>query len=117
MPATNRSSCLTVSSVRVSARTAKARVKRKTPTITRMTLSRSRVVAMMRGVYWPPATWIATSSEPNVKTMNERLSVMKVCSWSRAPCTERPRNDTDSEAQPFSTSQLPSALTPRWNTA
>ncbi len=117
MPATSTSSCLTVSSIRVSTRTAKARVKRKMPTIVRMTLSRSRVVAMMRGVYWPPATWIATSSEPKVKTMNEMLRVMKSSSWTRAPVTDRPRNDTDSEAQPFSTSQLPSALTPRWNTA
>ena len=43
-----------------------------------MTLSRSSVVAMTRGVYWPLATWIATSSEPNVKTTKERLSVMTV---------------------------------------
>ena len=54
----------------------------------RMTLSRSSVVAMMRGVYWPPATWIATSSEPNVKTRNERFIVMKVSSSVRAPVTD-----------------------------
>ena len=33
---------------------------------------------MMRGVSWPPATWIATSSEPNVKTMNDSVSVIVV---------------------------------------
>ena len=117
MPATSRSSCFTVSSIRVSTRTAKARVNTNMPTIARMTLSRSSVVAMMRGVYWPPATWIATSSEPKVKTMNERLRVMKSSSWTFAPVTERPRKDTDSEAQPRSTSQVPNALTARWNSA
>ncbi len=45
------------------------------PTIQRMTLSRSSVVAMMRGVYWPPAIWMATSSEPNVNTRNDRFMV------------------------------------------
>ena len=38
-----------------------------------MTLSRSSVVAMMRGVYCPLATWIATSSEPKVKTTNDSV--------------------------------------------
>ena len=50
-----------------------------------MTLSRSSVVAIMRGVYWPLATWMATSSEPNVKTTNERLSVMTVLASALAP--------------------------------
>ena len=45
--------------------------------MTRMALSRSSVVAMMRGVYWPPATWIATSSEPKVKTRNDSFIVIE----------------------------------------
>ena len=41
------------------------------PTVNRIPLSRSSVVAMIRGVYCPPATWIATSSEPKVNTRKE----------------------------------------------
>ena len=41
-------------------------------------LSRSNVVAMIRGVSWPPATWIATSSDPKVNTRNESVSVIVV---------------------------------------
>ena len=40
-----------------------------------MTLSRSSVVAMIRGVYCPLAIWIATSSEPKVKIMSDSVSV------------------------------------------
>ena len=51
----------------------------------RMTLSRSNVVAMMRGVYCPPATWMATSSEPKVNTMKERLKVSTALNIVLAP--------------------------------
>ena len=55
-----------------------------------MTLSRSSVVAMMRGVYWPLATWIATSSEPKVKTMNDRENVMTALNIAFAPSIPSP---------------------------
>ena len=42
---------------------------------------------MIRGVSWPPATWIATSSEPNVNTRNDRASVMTV--WYSACAPDR----------------------------
>ena len=45
---------------------------------------------MMRGVSWPLAIWIATSSEPNVKTTNESVSVMMVWNSVWAPATPRP---------------------------
>ena len=48
------------------------------PTLYRTTLSRSSVVAMMRGVSCPPAICTATSSEPKVKTRNDSVSEMMV---------------------------------------
>ena len=48
------------------------------PTVYLTTLSRSKVVAMIRGVICPLATCIATSSEPNVKTTNDRFAVTTV---------------------------------------
>ena len=57
---------------------AKSRVKVKRPTVKRMELSRSNVVAMILGVNCPPATWMATRREPKVKTMNVSVSVMIV---------------------------------------
>jgi len=54
-------------------------------------LSRSRVVAMMRGVYCPLATWIATSSEPKVNTRKDKFAVMMVSSVVRAPLIDNPR--------------------------
>ena len=45
-------------------------VKVNKPTVKRMTLFRSSVVAMIRGVSCPLATWIATINELKVKTMN-----------------------------------------------
>ena len=50
---------------------------------------------MTRGVYWPLATWIATRSEPNVKTTKERLSVMTVLQRALAPSIPR-----SNQAQP-----------------
>ena len=67
-------------------------MKTKQPTVNRITLSRSSVVAMIRGVYCPPATWIATSSEPNVKTRNERFIVTTVSSMRPRPAMGRPKN-------------------------
>ena len=55
-----------------------------------MTLSRSSVVAMMRGVYCPLATWIATSSEPKVKTTNDSVSVMTALVSAFAPSSPSP---------------------------
>ena len=60
------------------------------PTLPRTTLSRSSVVAMMRGVSWTPATWIATSSDPNVNTTNESVSVIVVWYSACAPETDSP---------------------------
>ncbi len=54
------------------------RVKTKSPTLNRTTLSRSSVVAIIRGVSWPLATWMATSKDPNVKTRNDSASEMTV---------------------------------------
>ena len=88
-------------------------MKTKTPTVVRMALSRSSVVAMMRGVYWPPATWIATSNEPKVKTRNDRLSVMSVSSNDRAPASGSAWNEVASLVQPRSTIQAPMACTTR----
>ena len=48
---------------------AKRSVKINNPTVKRMTLSRSSVVAMIRGVSCPLAICMATSREPKVKTM------------------------------------------------
>ncbi len=55
-----------------------------------MTLSRSSVVAMMRGVYCPLATWIATNSEANVKTSNDSVSVMTALESALAPSSPSP---------------------------
>ena len=63
---------------RSSAMTAKISENTNRPTLYRTTLSRSSVVAMIRGVSWPPAICMATSSEPNVKTRNDSVSVMTV---------------------------------------
>jgi hypothetical protein len=43
---------------------------------------RSKVVAITRGVSWPPATWIATSNDPNVNTIKDKVIVVTV--WSMA---------------------------------
>ena len=88
--ATSVTSCGTTSTVRLSALTANSSVNMFRPTVYLITRSRSSVVAMMRGVSWPLAIWIATSSEPNVKTTNESVSVMSV--WNRvwAPSTPSP---------------------------
>ena len=51
---------------------AKSSVKTNNPTVRRMTLLRSNVVAIIRGVSCPLATWIATSNEPKVNTIKER---------------------------------------------
>ena len=40
---------------------------------------------MILGVSCPPATWIATSSEPNVNTRNDSVSVMTVWYSPAAP--------------------------------
>ena len=45
----------------------------------------------MRGVYCPLATWIATSSEPKVKTRKDMFAVMTVSSVARAPLIDRPK--------------------------
>ena len=91
-------------------------VKTKQPTVNRITLSRSSVVAMIRGVYCPPATWIATSSEPNVKTRNERLIVTTVSSRDRAPAMGRARNDAVASSRPVRRSQAPMPSVVAWNT-
>jgi hypothetical protein len=68
-----------VESGRETAPMAKSIVNTKSPTVPRMTLSRNSVVAMIRGLSCPLATWIATSIDPKVKTRNESVSVMMVC--------------------------------------
>ncbi len=70
--------------------TASSSVKTNSPTLTRTTLSRSSVVAITRGVSWPPAIWMATSSEPKVKTRNDSDSVMTVWYIVVAPDTPSP---------------------------
>ncbi len=60
------------------------------PTEYLITRSRSSVVAMMRGVSCPLAIWIATSSDPNVKTTNESVSVMMDWNSVWAPATASP---------------------------
>ena len=108
--------CRISSSIRDNTRSAKTIVKTKQPTVNRITLSRSSVVAMIRGVYWPPATWMATSSEPNVNTRKERFSVITVSSIDRAPGMDRPKYEVSWSSRPVRTSQLPMALVIRWNT-
>ena len=54
--ATNRVNWLTSVSVLLDAPMANSIVKTNSPTLYRTTLSRSKVVAMMRGVIWPLAT-------------------------------------------------------------
>ncbi len=51
---------------------------------------RRSVVAMIRGVSWPPATWIATRSEPNVNTRNDKVSVITVWYSAVAPVGSSP---------------------------
>ncbi len=53
---------------------------------------------MTRGVICPPATWIATSSEPNVNTRNASVSEMTVWSIACAPDTASPPNSHPSQA-------------------
>ena len=91
-------------------------VKTKQPTVNRITLSRSSVVAMIRGVYCPPATWIATSSEPNVKTRNERFSVITVSSMVRAPVHRKAQERRLPSSRPVRRSQPPMAYVIHWNT-
>jgi hypothetical protein len=79
----------TVSSIRATVPMANNRVMRNRPTVNRMTLSRNKVVAMIRGVSWPLAIWMATISEPNVKTINESVSVMIVCRAVSVPAVDR----------------------------
>lgn len=55
-------------------------VSRNSATMLRTVLSRSRIVAMIRGVIWALATWIATSSELKAKTMNDSTAPTKT--WS-----------------------------------
>ncbi len=69
---------------------ANSSVKTFRPTVYLMTRSCSRVVAMMRGVSWALAIWSATSSDPNVKTMNESVSVKIVWNSASAPATLSP---------------------------
>ena len=66
------------------------KVKTKYPTVKRILLSRKSVVAMIRGVYCPPATWMATSRELKVNTIKERFVVTIVSSSDRAPAISRP---------------------------
>ena len=72
IPVIRSFSCRTVSSRVDSAPGPQRAGKTKRPTVKRMTLSFSSVVAMIRGVYCPLATCTATSREPKVKTMKER---------------------------------------------
>ncbi len=69
-------------------------VKMNRPTVKRMTLLRSSVVAMIRGVSCPLATWIATRSDPKVKTMNEIVSVSTVFRASDVPAGVAPNQGT-----------------------
>jgi len=100
----------TVSTIFVSTRSAKTRVNTKQPMVNRITLSRSSVVAMIGGVYCPPATWIATSSEPHVKTSNERFNVITVSSNDRAPAIGRPRYAVVASSRPVRRSQSSTAV-------
>ena len=59
--------------------------KQNSPTMLRMTLSRSSAVTMMRGVNCPLAICTATSSEPKVKTRNDRCSVISISIAESAP--------------------------------
>src|SRR3954447_2161330 len=58
----------------------KLKVSTNSATIQRMVLSRSSVVAMMRGVSCALAIWIATSSELKAKTMKETVDATSPCS-------------------------------------
>ena len=53
-----------------------------------MALSRSSVVAMIRGVSWPLATWMATIIEPKVNTVNAIDEAMIVRHRERALLVE-----------------------------
>ena len=88
--ATNETISCTFLSRRSSAITAKTSVKTKRPTLYLTTLSRKSVVAMIRGVNCPPAIWIATNSEPNVKTRNDSVSVITVWYSDWAPDMPKP---------------------------
>jgi len=76
-------------SARWSAISAMISVKTNKPTLKRTTLSRRSAVAMIRGVSWALATWIATSSDPNVNTRNESASVTTVWNIACAPSSAR----------------------------
>ena len=67
------------------------------------------MVAMTRGVYCPPATWIATSKDPNVNTRKDSDSVTIVSSPERAPDNENPNSAFTRLMCPASTSQSPAA--------
>ena len=90
IPVRNTPTSSTAAPCRLSPVTAKTSVKTDRPTLYRTTLSRSSVVAMIRGVSCPPATWIATSSEPNVNTRNDSVSVMTVWYNDCAPAGSNP---------------------------
>ena len=53
---------------------------------------------MIRGVSWPPATWIATSSEPNVNTRNDKVNVITVWYSAVAPAGSSPPRRQRSQA-------------------
>ena len=55
---------------------AKSSVKMNNPAVFRIVLSRSSMVAIIRGVSCPLATWIATSIDPNVKTTKASVNEM-----------------------------------------
>jgi hypothetical protein len=63
-----------VSCARASVPTLKASVSTNNAMMSRMVLSRSSVVAMMRGVSWALAIWIATSSELKANTMKATVA-------------------------------------------
>ena len=76
--------------------TANIMLKVNSPTVNLMTLFRSSVVAINRGVSWPLATWITISSDPNVKTMKAVVRVSTVFSASVAPVTVVPNHGIQS---------------------
>ncbi len=47
-------------------------------------------MAMMRGVYCPPATWMATRSDPKVKTMKDSENVTTALNIAFAPSMPSP---------------------------
>lgn len=90
MPVNVVTSFGTVVPSRLSPATASSSVNTNRPTLNRTSASRSSVVAITRGVSWPPAIWIATSSEPKVKTRKDSDSVMTAWYMVVAPVTDSP---------------------------